>query len=93
MLLLFVRVKSVKWKADVGSSVNTWTESVETSLRFNGVPDTSLAAILRRCTLALAAVRPVAARDGARVPLRPITELNDRALLTDWSSLVTCVVT
>ena len=71
---------------------HTWTESVETGLRFNGISDTRIAAMLRRNTLTSAAVRPVAARDAARVPVRPITELNDRCAFTDWSLWVTCSV-
>jgi len=71
---------------------HTWTESVETGLRFNGISDTRIAAMLRRNTLTSAAVRPVATRDAARVPVRPITELNNRSAFTDWLLWVTCSV-
>ena len=60
--------------ADGGSIVHTWAEYVETFLRFDRVTDALPSAVLRRNTLTSAAVRSVAARDAARVPVRPITE-------------------
>jgi len=58
------------------SIVHTWAEHVDTRARFDADTVARLSAILRRNTVAPAALRPVAARDAARVPLRPITELN-----------------
>jgi len=71
--------------------VHTWAEFVETSLSFNGVSDTRLTSMLRGSTHALAAMRPVAARDAARAPVRPITEPHSRATFADWIARgVTC---
>ena len=58
------------------SIVHTWAEHVDTLARVDADTVARLSAILRRNTVAPAALRPVAARDAARVPLRPITELN-----------------
>jgi len=58
-----------------GRCVHTWTEFIETRPRFNGVPDTRLTSVLRRNADASAAMHPVVARDAARAPVRPITEL------------------
>ena len=66
-------------RSNGGSDDHTWAESVETSPRFHCVSDTRPAAMLRINTLSSAALSPVAARDAARVPVRPITEQNIRA--------------
>ena len=86
----------LKWSVGIGDEqmyccVHTWTKFVETRLRFNGVSDTRSTSMLRRNTVTSAVMRPVAARDAARAPVRPITELHCRAAFTDWITRgVTC---